>query len=269
MSAAPADAVALALGITGETAADLALAADDPEPELARAANQALWPATWGSWLTDPMSIAGAAADRPRADRRAPRAGSSTTSGRRAAAHPAGRPPAVRAAARDGLRATRRAAGLLEHLENFLLDLLDVLAERRRGAGARPRLRRRPARRRRSRSRRPRWARSTARPRTSASSGCARSTTPSEELSDLYDLRLGLRRAAVRADAQGRRHLLHAGGPRHQRLVPDLPRARAPRPGRRGRRSASSTRSDGWSTTSTARAAPDAGQRPRWRSGPT
>ena len=81
-AATPADAVALAFGLTGETAADLAAAAVDPEPELARAANQALWPATWGTWLTDPMSSRRRlAADRPRADRRRCASGSSTTSG--------------------------------------------------------------------------------------------------------------------------------------------------------------------------------------------
>jgi hypothetical protein len=56
LTASPADAVAMAFGLAGETAAHLALAGDDPAPALARAANSALWPATWGKWFSDPMS---------------------------------------------------------------------------------------------------------------------------------------------------------------------------------------------------------------------
>ena len=56
-SAAPAAAVTLAFGLPDDNAVQLAAAAADPEPELARAANAALWPATFGSWFTDPMSM--------------------------------------------------------------------------------------------------------------------------------------------------------------------------------------------------------------------
>ena len=119
----PADAVALALGIAGETAADLAAAAADPEPALARAANQALWPATWGSWLTDPMSIDGAPmidhdligelrewfVGNVRADGPLPTL--------RVGRQPYGLLPVTASERHDG-------GGLFEHLENFLLDLL-------------------------------------------------------------------------------------------------------------------------------------------------
>jgi hypothetical protein len=56
-TASPADAVALAFGLTGEAATDRSLHADDPHPQLARSANAALWPATWGHWFTDPMAM--------------------------------------------------------------------------------------------------------------------------------------------------------------------------------------------------------------------
>jgi hypothetical protein len=55
MRSTPAGAVALALGLPAGTAVDRALGADDPEPELSRAANQALWPATWEAWLSEQM----------------------------------------------------------------------------------------------------------------------------------------------------------------------------------------------------------------------
>ena len=120
----PADAVALALGIAGETAADLAAAAADPEPALARAANQALWPATWGSWLTDPMSIDGA----PMIDHdligelREWFVGNVRADGPLPTLHvgrqPYGLLPVAARERHDG-------GGLFEHLENFLLDLLD------------------------------------------------------------------------------------------------------------------------------------------------
>ena len=56
LSAAPAEAVAMAFGLAGDTALHRAAGAEDPEPELARAANQALWPATWDTWFSDQMS---------------------------------------------------------------------------------------------------------------------------------------------------------------------------------------------------------------------
>ncbi len=56
MRSAPARALALALGIDGETALDRAQGAEGPEHELSRAANQVLWPATWGTWFSDQMS---------------------------------------------------------------------------------------------------------------------------------------------------------------------------------------------------------------------
>ena len=53
--ATPADAIAVTLGIVGDTAVDRAAASADPSADLARAANRALWPATWGKYFTDPM----------------------------------------------------------------------------------------------------------------------------------------------------------------------------------------------------------------------
>ncbi|WP_456788841.1 hypothetical protein [Cellulomonas sp. P5_C5] len=53
--AGPADAVAVALGLDGHTAVHRSGHADHPQPRLARAANVALWPATWGRWFSDPM----------------------------------------------------------------------------------------------------------------------------------------------------------------------------------------------------------------------
>ena len=58
-TATPADAVAMAFGLSGETAADRAASANDPAPQLSLAANRALWPATWGKYFTDPMRWAG------------------------------------------------------------------------------------------------------------------------------------------------------------------------------------------------------------------
>jgi hypothetical protein len=55
----PADAIALAFGLSADTAADRAAGAAHPAPELALAANRVLWPATWGKYFTDPMSWAG------------------------------------------------------------------------------------------------------------------------------------------------------------------------------------------------------------------
>ena len=58
MRSAPARAVELAFGLADETALDRVQGATDAEHELALAANQALWPATWGYWFLSPMGWA-------------------------------------------------------------------------------------------------------------------------------------------------------------------------------------------------------------------
>ena len=127
LAAAPGDAVAQVFGLAGETAAGRAAAALDPAPELARAAAAALWPATWGTWLTDPMSrVADGSpllepgdietvrewfADFVRAEGPLPTL--------RVGRHPYGLLPAAARERRDG-------GSLFERLENLLLDLLEA-----------------------------------------------------------------------------------------------------------------------------------------------
>ena len=53
-----ADATAIALGLAGWTALDRTRHAADPSAELARAANQVLWPAALGGWFAGPLSWA-------------------------------------------------------------------------------------------------------------------------------------------------------------------------------------------------------------------
>ena len=58
MRSTPARAVELAFGLPDETALDRVQGATDAEHELALAANQALWPVTWGYWFLSPMGWA-------------------------------------------------------------------------------------------------------------------------------------------------------------------------------------------------------------------
>ena len=127
MRSSPAGAVALALGLPAGTAVDRALGADDPEPELSRAANQALWPATWDAWVSDPMRWADDGSpllsagdvdflrtwftDHVRAEGPLPTL--------RVGPHPYGLLPV-------STFARRHAGAVLDHLENTLLDLLDA-----------------------------------------------------------------------------------------------------------------------------------------------
>ena len=127
MRSSPAGAVALALGLPAGTAVDRALGADDPEPELSRAANQALWPATWDAWVSDPMRWADDGSpllsagdvdflrtwftDHVRAEGPLPTL--------RVGPHPYGLLPVSTFARRHG-------GAVLDHLENTLLDLLDA-----------------------------------------------------------------------------------------------------------------------------------------------
>ena len=152
-------------------------APDGPEPELARAANQALWPATWDtcsdqmSWVDDAgRSCAGDIGvlrgwftDFVRAEGPLPTL--------RVGRQPYGLLPVSSSTAAT-------AAAMLDHLENTLMDVFDNWFD----SDSVPRLDpdasdvapdEEPPR-----SRRPTSARSTVRRRTSASSGCARWTTP-------------------------------------------------------------------------------------------
>ena len=115
------------------------LGADDPEPELSRAANQALWPATWDAWLSDQMRWADdgsplLAADDDRlpphlVHRLRPRGGPAADAAR--GPHPYGLLPVSTFERRDG-------GAVLDHLENTLLDLLDAWNRPGLRAAARP-----------------------------------------------------------------------------------------------------------------------------------